>query len=65
MNMLLTLTGFIVAFIVALYYQHKIKLTEPRNYCKSCLKGSSRATRRAFAPSATATSAETISITIN
>ena len=31
MNMLLTLTGFIVAFIVALYYQHKIKLAKPRN----------------------------------
>ena len=31
MNMLLTLTGFILAFIVALYYQHKIKLAEARN----------------------------------
>lgn len=31
MNMLLTLTGFIVAFIVALYYEHKIKLAKPRN----------------------------------
>ena len=31
MNMLLTLTGFIVAFIVALYYQRKIKLAKPRN----------------------------------
>ena len=31
MDMLLTLTGFILAFIVALYYQHKIKLAKPRN----------------------------------
>lgn len=31
MDMLLTLTGFIVAFIVALYYQRKIKLAKPRN----------------------------------
>ena len=31
MNMLLTLTGFILAFIVALYYQHKIKLVKPKN----------------------------------
>ena len=31
MDMLLTLTGFILAFIVALYYQHKIKLAEARN----------------------------------
>ncbi len=31
MNMLLTLTGFILAFIVALYYEHKIKLAKPRN----------------------------------
>ena len=31
MDMLLTLTGFILAFIVALYYKHKIKLAESRN----------------------------------
>ena len=31
MDMLLTLTGFILAFIVALYYQRKIKLAKPRN----------------------------------
>ena len=33
MNILLifTLTFFILAFIVALYYEHKIKLAEPRN----------------------------------
>ena len=31
MNMLLTLTGFILAFIVALYYQRKIKLAKPKN----------------------------------
>lgn len=31
MDMLLTLTGFILAFIVALYYEHKIKLAKPRN----------------------------------
>ena len=32
MNMLLILlTGFIIAFIVALYYQHKIKLAKSKN----------------------------------
>lgn len=31
MEVLLTLTGFILAFIVALYYEHKIKLAKPRN----------------------------------
>ncbi len=31
MDMLLTLTGFILAFIVALYYQRKIKLAKPKN----------------------------------
>ena len=31
MDMLLTLTGFILAFIVALYYKHKIKLAKPGN----------------------------------
>ena len=31
MDMLLTLTGFILAFIVALYWRHKIKLSESRN----------------------------------
>ena len=31
MDMLLTLTGFILAFIVALYYEHKIKLAKPGN----------------------------------
>lgn len=31
MNILLIFPGFILAFIVALYYQHKIKLTESRN----------------------------------
>lgn len=31
MNILLIFPGFIVAFIVALYYQHKIKLVKPRN----------------------------------
>ena len=31
MNILLIFPGFIVAFIVALYYEHKIKLAKPRN----------------------------------
>lgn len=31
MNILLLFPGFIVAFIVALYYQRKIKLAKPRN----------------------------------
>ena len=31
MDILLVFPGFIVAFIVALYYHHKIKLIEPRN----------------------------------
>lgn len=31
MNILLIFPGFIVAFIVALYYQRKIKLAKPRN----------------------------------
>ena len=31
MDMLLTLTGFILAFIVALYWRHKITLSESRN----------------------------------
>lgn len=31
MNILLIFPGFILAFIVALYYEHKIKLAKPRN----------------------------------
>lgn len=31
MNILLIFPGFIVAFIVALYYEHKIKLAKQRN----------------------------------
>ena len=31
MNILLIFPGFIVAFIVALYWRHKIKLAESRN----------------------------------
>ena len=31
MDILLVFPGFIIAFIVALYYEHKIKLAKPRN----------------------------------
>ena len=31
MNILLIFSGFIIAFIIALHYQHKIKLANPRN----------------------------------
>ena len=31
MNILLLFPGFIIAFVIALYYQHKIKLAEARN----------------------------------
>ena len=31
MNSFITFSGFIIAFIVALYYQYKIKLAKPRN----------------------------------
>ena len=31
MNILLIFPGFILAFIVALYYEHKIKLAKPKN----------------------------------
>ena len=31
MDILLVFPGFIVAFIIVIYYEHKIKLVEPRN----------------------------------
>lgn len=31
MNILLIFPGFIIAFIIVLYYERKIRLTEPRN----------------------------------
>ena len=31
MNILLVFPGFIIAFVIVLYYEHKIRRTEPRN----------------------------------